>query len=80
MSHGKGKGSNPQRGLQNWIVFAGEEDYNLQMAVPDPMGHDELEDSSAEERQSHISGISQQDRDDKTIVLRQAASGEFSEH
>ena len=50
------------------------------MAVPDPMGHDELEDSSAEERQSHISGISQQDRDDKTIVLRQAASGEFSEH
>lgn len=28
-----------------------------------------------DDRQSHISGISQQDRDNKTILLRQAASG-----
>eukprot|EP00093_Oithona_nana_P012657 12657.XXX_801249_803805_1 [CDS] Oithona nana genome sequencing. len=35
----------------------------------------EEEEDSSEERQSHISGISQQDRDNKTILLRQAASG-----
>ena len=33
---------------------------------------------SSDERQSHISGISQQDRDNKTILLRQAASGNYT--
>ena len=37
----------------------------------------EEEEDSSEERQSHISGISQQDRDNKTILLRQAASGTY---
>ena len=37
----------------------------------------EEEEDSSEERQSHISGISQQDRDNKTILLRQAASGMY---
>lgn len=38
--------------------------------------HSEMEAyESSDERQSHISGISQQDRDNKTILLRQAASG-----
>ena len=35
----------------------------------------EQEYESSDERQSHLSGISQQDRDNKTILLRQAASG-----
>ena len=37
----------------------------------------ELEYDSSDEKQSHLSGISQQDRDNKTILLRQAASGEL---
>ncbi len=37
----------------------------------------EIDYESSDERQSHLSGISQQDRDNKTILLRQAASGKF---
>ena len=57
-------------------VSEGEEDFTLR--VPLPEEEVELEDSSAEDRSSHISGISQQDRDNKTILLRQAASGNIS--
>ena len=39
--------------------------------------HAEYEEAyeSSDERQSHLSGISQQDRDNKTILLMQASSG-----
>ena len=50
-----------------------EADYNLQVAV-----QEELVEEGDSDRQSHISGISQQDRDNKTILLRQAASGKLS--
>ena len=47
------------------------QDFTLRVAAM------EEEEDSSEERQSHISGISQQDRDNKTILLRQAASGMY---
>ena len=50
-----------------------EADYNLQVAV-----QEELVEEGDSDRQSHISGIGQQDRDNKTILLRQAASGKLS--
>ena len=43
--------------------------YNLQSEVVEELGDSD--------RQSNISGISQQDRDNKTILLRQAASGKL---
>ena len=67
-------------------ISEGEEDYNLQEAKENDIEEEEDADSSSQDRvaiaddieedsQSHISGISQQDRDNKTILLRQAASG-----
>ena len=41
--------------------------YQLQQEVVEELGDSD--------RQSNLSGISQQDRDNKTILLRQAASG-----
>ena len=38
---------------------------------------EELVEEGDSDRQSHMSGISQQDRDNKTILLRQAASGKL---
>ena len=52
-----------------------EPDYNLQVAS---VVQEELVEEGDSDRQSHMSGISQQDRDNKTILLRQAASGKLS--
>ena len=51
-----------------------EPDYNLQVAS---VVQEELVEEGDSDRQSNISGISQQDRDNKTILLRQAASGKL---
>ena len=51
-----------------------EPDYNLQVAS---VVQEELVEEGDSDRQSHMSGISQQDRDNKTILLRQAASGKL---
>ncbi len=40
--------------------------------------NEEMIEELEEDRQSQMSGISQQDRDNKTILLRQAASGKAS--
>ena len=52
--------------------------YNLIISGENTMEfHAEYEEAyeSSDERQSHLSGISQQDRDNKTILLMQASSG-----
>lgn len=61
-------------GEEDGIHSAGsvEPDYNLQVAS---VVQEELVEEGDSDRQSHMSGISQQDRDNKTILLRQAASG-----
>ena len=60
--------------FHSFLVHHYNMNYNFQVVA-----REELEEcDSSEERQSHISGISQQDRDNKTILLRQAASGKLS--
>ena len=58
-------------GSRGQTLRSSSTDFTLRVATM------EEEEDSSEERQSHISGISQQDRDNKTILLRQAASGTY---